>query len=181
MVNGINSFPLIAVPFFILAGSLMNSVGITTRIFDFARANVGRMHRGLGHVSVGASVIFAGMSGAAVVNAGGLGNVEIKVTRIAGYDTDFAVDITAVSSTIGPIIPPSLPLVAYGVVAEPSIGRLFVAGLVTELLMALALMVMVAWYSSRRDYPRHLSFSFGRFGRSFVAAFRSPTSRRCCC
>ncbi|MEC9368309.1 MAG: TRAP transporter large permease subunit, partial [Pseudomonadota bacterium] len=105
MVNGINSFPLIAVPFFILAGHLMNTSGITTKIFIFARAAVGWMHGGLGHVNVGASVIFAGMSGAATADAGGLGNIEIKAMRDAGYDTDFSVGITAASSTIGPIIP----------------------------------------------------------------------------
>ncbi len=149
MVNGINSFPLIAVPFFILAGNLMNSAGITTRIFAFARATVGWMHGGLGHVNVGASVIFAGMSGAAVADAGGLGNIEIKAMRDAGYDTDFAVGITAASSTIGPIIPPSLPLVIYGVIADTSIGKLFAAGIIPGLLMALSLMVMVAFYAKR--------------------------------
>ena len=171
MVNGINSFPLIAVPFFILAGNLMNTAGITTRIFNFARATVGWMHGGLGHVNVGASVIFAGMSGAAVADAGGLGNIEIKAMRDAGYDTDFAVGITAASSTIGPIIPPSLPLVIYGVLADTSIGQLFTAGLLPGLMMALSLMIMVAWYSSRRNYPRDIGFRFGRFARSFVDAF----------
>ncbi|MEO4042969.1 TRAP transporter large permease [Hoeflea sp. CAU 1731] len=171
MVNGINSFPLIAVPFFILAGNLMNSAGITTRIFNFARATVGWMHGGLGHVNVGASVIFAGMSGAAVADAGGLGNIEIKAMRDAGYDTDFAVGITAASSTIGPIIPPSLPLVIYGVLADTSIGQLFTAGLLPGLMMALSLMIMVAWYSRRRNYPRDMGFRFGRFARSFVDAF----------
>ncbi len=171
MVNGINSFPLIAVPFFILAGNLMNTAGITTRIFNFARATVGWMHGGLGHVNVGASVIFAGMSGAAVADAGGLGNIEIKAMRDAGHDTDFAVGITAASSTIGPIIPPSLPLVIYGVLADTSIGQLFTAGLLPGLMMALSLMIMVAWYSRRRNYPRDMGFRFGRFARSFVDAF----------
>ena len=171
MVNGINSFPLIAVPFFILAGNLMNSAGITTRIFAFARASVGWMHGGLGHVNVGASVIFAGMSGAAVADAGGLGNIEIKAMRDAGYDTDFAVGITAASSTIGPIIPPSLPLVIYGVIADTSIGQLFTAGIVPGLMMAISLMVMVAFYAKRRHYPRDQEFSVRRFGSTFVGAF----------
>ena len=171
MVNGINSFPLIAVPFFILAGNLMNSAGITTRIFTFARATVGWLHGGLGHVNVGASVIFAGMSGAAVADAGGLGNIEIKAMRDAGYDTDFAVGITAASSTIGPIIPPSLPLVVYGVIADTSIGQLFVAGLIPGILMAISLMAMVAWYASRRNYPRDVRFSLSRFWSSFIHAF----------
>lgn len=170
MVNGINSFPLIAVPFFILAGSLMNSAGITTRIFAFARAAVGWMHGGLGHVNVGASVIFAGMSGAAVADAGGLGNIEIKAMRDAGYDPDFAVGITAASSTIGPIIPPSLPLVIYGVIADTSIGQLFTAGIIPGFLMAASLMLMVAWYARRRGYPRDQRFSIHRFGTSLMHA-----------
>ncbi len=171
MVNGINSFPLIAVPFFILAGNLMNTAGITTKIFGFARAAVGWMHGGLGHVNVGASIIFAGMSGAAVADAGGLGNIEIKAMREAGYDTDFAVGITAASSTIGPIIPPSLPLVIYGVIADTSIGQLFTAGIIPGLLMALSLMIMVAFYARARKYPRDQRFSIRMFFTSFLDAF----------
>lgn len=170
MVNGINSFPLIAVPFFILAGHLMNTSGITTKIFTFARATVGWMHGGLGHVNVGASVIFAGMSGAAVADAGGLGNIEIKAMREAGYDSDFSVGITAASSTIGPIIPPSLPLVVYGVIANVSIGQLFAAGLVPGLVMALSLMAMVFVFSRMRGYPRDDRFRLGVFGRTFIDA-----------
>ena len=147
MINGVDSFPLLAVPFFILAGNLMNSAGITNRIFDFAKAVVGWMRGGLGHVNIGASVIFAGMSGAAVADAGGLGAIEIKAMKDAKYDADFAVGITAASSTIGPIIPPSLPMVIYGVVAGASIGQLFAAGLIPGLLMAVALMVMVAYFA----------------------------------
>ncbi len=163
MVNGINSFPLIAVPFFIMAGHLMNSAGITTKIFAFARATVGWMYGGLGHVNVGASVIFAGMSGAAVADAGGLGNIEIKAMREAGYDTDFSVGITAASSTIGPIIPPSLPLVVYGVIADTSIGQLFAAGLIPGMLMAFSLMIMVAIFAKLRNYPRDERFQIRLF------------------
>ena len=171
MINGIDSFPLLAIPFFILAGHLMNTAGITTKIFAFARALVGWMHGGLGHVNVGASVIFAGMSGAAVADAGGLGNVEIKAMRDAGYDTDFSVGITAASSTIGPIIPPSLPLVIFGVMASASIGELFAAGLVPGILMALSLMVMVAVYSRRRSYPRDAAFDLCRLWTTLKSAF----------
>ena len=170
MVNGINSFPLIAVPFFIMAGHLMNTAGITTKIFTFARATVGWMHGGLGHVNVGASVIFAGMSGAAVADAGGLGNIEIKAMREAGYDTDFSVGITAASSTIGPIIPPSLPLVVYGVIADTSIGQLFAAGLIPGIIMALALMAMVGVYSRMRSYPRDDRFKLRVFLVTFADA-----------
>lgn len=167
MVNGINSFPLIAVPFFIMAGHLMNSAGITTKIFAFARATVGWMYGGLGHVNIGASVIFAGMSGAAVADAGGLGNIEIKAMREAGYDTDFSVGITAASSTIGPIIPPSLPLVVYGVIADTSIGQLFAAGLIPGMLMAFSLMVMVAIFAKLRNYPRDERFQVRLFLTTF--------------
>ena len=178
MVSGIDSFPLIAVPFFILAGHLMNSAGITTRIFDFAKALVGWMHGGLGHVNIGASIIFAGMSGAAVADAGGLGTIEIKAMRDAGYDDDFSVGITAASSTIGPIIPPSLPLVIYGVMASCSIGELFAAGLIPGLLMGLSLMIMVTLYARKRNYPRDAAFSASRLWDSFKKAFlplQTPT------
>ena len=171
MVNGVNSFPLLAVPFFILAGNLMNTAGITERIFDFAKSLVGWMRGGLGHVNIGASVIFAGMSGAAVADAGGLGAIEIKAMRDANYDAGFSVGITAASSTIGPIIPPSLPMVIYGVVAGASIGQLFAAGFVPGLLMAVALMVMVAFYARRRGYPRDQAFRFSVLGRTFLRAF----------
>lgn len=171
MVNGINSFPLIAIPFFILAGHLMNTAGITNKIFSFARAIVGWMPGGLGHVNVGASVVFAGMSGAAVADAGGLGNVEIKAMKDAGYDTDFSVGITAASSTIGPIIPPSLPLVIYGVIADTSIGQLFAAGLIPGLLMAISLMVMVSWYAKLRNYPKDDCFSLSNLWITFKQAF----------
>ena len=171
MVNGIDSFPLLAIPFFILAGHLMNTGGITQRIFTFARALVGWLPGGLGHVNVGASVIFAGMSGAAVADAGGLGTVEIKAMKDAGYDSDFSVGVTAASSTIGPIIPPSLPLVIFGVMASVSIGDLFAAGLIPGLLMALALMVMVAWYSKKRGYPKDNSFELRRLLSTGKRAF----------
>ncbi len=173
MINGVDSFPLLAIPFFILAGNLMNSAGITERIFDFAKAIFGWMRGGLGHVNVGASVIFAGMSGAAVADAGGLGAIEIKAMRDANYDPGFAVGITAASSTIGPIIPPSLPMVIYGVVAGASIGQLFAAGFIPGLLMALALMAMITFYARRRGYPVDQPFRFSVLGSTFRRAFLS--------
>lgn len=173
MINGVDSFPLLAVPFFILAGNLMNTAGITERIFEFAKAVVGWMRGGLGHVNIGASVIFAGMSGAAVADAGGLGAIEIKAMRDAKYDPGFAVGITASSSTVGPIIPPSLPMVIYGVVAGASIGQLFAAGLIPGLLMAGSLMLMVAWFAHVRGYPRDQAFRIRILGQAFVRAFLS--------
>ncbi|TYB86677.1 TRAP transporter large permease [Oceaniovalibus sp. ACAM 378] len=173
MINGVDSFPLLAVPFFILAGNLMNTAGITERIFNFALAMVGWMRGGLGHVNVGASVIFAGMSGAAVADAGGLGAIEIKAMRDAGYDTKFAVGITAASSTIGPIIPPSLPMVIYGVVAGTSIGQLFVAGFIPGMLMAVSLMIMIAIMARTRGFGRDQEFYWSVLWSTFQRAFLS--------
>ncbi|WP_230531532.1 TRAP transporter large permease [Microvirga roseola] len=171
MVNGVDSFPLLAVPFFIMAGNLMNSAGITKQIYDFAVAAVGWLKGGLGHVNVAGSVIFAGMSGTAVADAGGIGTIEIKAMRDHGYDTRFAVGLTAASSTIGPIIPPSLPLVIYGVVANASINALFVAGIVPGLIMALFTSGMVVIYAYRYGIGRDANFQLGRLGRSFLNAF----------
>ena len=173
MVNGVDSFPLLAIPFFILAGNLMNSAGITNRIFAFATACIGWLRGGLGHVNIIASVLFAGMSGAAVADAGGLGTIEIKAMRDAGYDDDFAVAVTAASSTIGPIIPPSLPMVVYGVMASASVGQLFAAGFIPGLLMAVALMLLVAWYAKKRNYPRDTRFNIRLLGKTFKRAFLS--------
>ncbi len=173
MIGGVDSFPLLAIPFFIFAGHLMNTAGLTTRIFGFAKALVGWLPGGLGHVNIGSSVIFAGMSGAAVADAGGLGLVEIKAMRDAGYDDDFSVGVTAASSTIGPIIPPSLPMVIFGVMASTSIGKLFAAGIVPGVLMAVSLMIMVAWLAKKRNYPRDANFHMGALLTTFQSAFLS--------
>lgn len=159
---GTASFPLLAVPFFILAGNLMNTGGITQRIFDVAQLCVGRIHGGLGHVNVIASMIFAGMSGSAVADAAGLGVVEIRAMTKAGYATRFAAAITAVSSTIGPIIPPSIPFVIYGSLTNVSVGDLFLAGIIPGLLMGVALMAVVAVVARRRNLPRLTERPSGR-------------------
>ncbi|TAG45917.1 MAG: TRAP transporter large permease [Betaproteobacteria bacterium] len=168
MVGGIDSFPLLAVPFFIYAGNLMNSAGITNRIYNFALALVGWLKGGLGHVNVVGSVVFAGMSGTAVADAGGLGTIEIKAMQDHGYPTEFAVGITAASSTLGPIIPPSLPMVIYGVQANTSIGKLFAAGFIPGAIMAMFMMGMVAYYAHVRKYGADIKFSWPRMGRAFV-------------
>lgn len=154
MYASTTSFTLLAIPFFILAGNLMNTGGITARIFRFARALVGHIWGGLGQVNVIASMIFSGMSGAAVADAAGLGMVEMKAMKDHGYDWRFSAAITAASSTIGPVIPPSIPLVIYGYLTEVSVGRLFLAGVIPGGLMGLALMIAVYFVSRRRNYPR---------------------------
>src|SRR5512145_2777298 len=167
MVGGVDSFPLLAVPFFILAGNLMNSSGITNRIYNFALALVGWLKGGLGHVNVVGSVIFAGMSGTAIADAGGLGTIEIKAMRDRGYPTEFALGITAASATLGPIIPPSLPMVIYGVQANVSIGKLFAAGFIPGAVMALLMMALVSYYAYVRKYGADIAFSWPRMGRAF--------------
>src|SRR5260370_40556610 len=123
MISGIDSFPLLAVPFFILAGNLMNNAGITTRIYNFALALVGWLRGGLGHVNVIASMIFAGMSGTAIAEAAGLGTIEIKAMKDQGHPDEFAGGGTAASATMGPIIPPALPLRIYGLLADVSVAQ----------------------------------------------------------
>ena len=166
-----NSFPLLAAPLFILMGNLMNSSGITYRIFDFAKAVVGWMRGGLCQANIIGSVIFAGMSGSAVADAAGLGTVEIEAMKKEGYDAETAGAITAASATIGPIIPPSLPMIVYGVAAETSIGALFIAGIIPGLLMAVALMVMVRHLAIRATCPGIRSKGCGALWIAFRRAF----------
>lgn len=142
MVQTLNNFTLLAIPLFILAANIMNIGSTTTRIFDFATALVGFTKGGLGHANVVASSIFATMSGTAVADAAGLGSIEIKAMKERGYDLGYATGITAASSVIGPILPPSIALVVYGWLANVSIGGLFMAGLLPGILMALLLMGM---------------------------------------
>ena len=152
MLAGPDSFPLLAVPFFILAGNLMNSSGVTLRIFRFARTLVGHIPGGLGHVNVVASMIFAGMSGSAVADAAGLGVMEIKAMHEAGFDDDFSAAITAASATIGPIIPPSIPMVLFGVLSGASVGKLFLGGFIPGVLMGIGLMIGVYIIGKKRNY-----------------------------
>jgi len=168
MVGGVDSFPLLCVPFFIFAGMLMNSSGITERIYDFAVAAVGWMRGGLGMVDVSTSMLFGGISGTAVGDAAGLGTIEVRAMRAHGYDPKFAVGITAASSMLGPLLPPSLPLVVYGVSANASIGQLFLAGIVPGLLVAFCLMGMVRWYAVRHGYGADAQFRLYEMGRTLA-------------
>ena len=167
MASGVDSFPLLCVPFFIFAGLLMNTAGITERIYDFAVAAVGWMRGGLAQVNVIGSVIFAGMSGTAVGDAAGLGTIEVRAMKAHGYDPKFAVGITAASSMLGPLLPPSLPLVIYGVSANASIGQLFAAGIVPGLLLATCLMSMVYYYARVRGYGADAAFRVSEMARTF--------------
>lgn len=151
--NGTTGFTMLAIPFFILAGNLMNTGGITDRIFNFAKAMVGHWPGGLGQVNIVSSVIFSGMSGAAVADAAGLGMIEMKAMDDAGFDHKFSAGITAASSTIGPVIPPSIPFVVYSTCSGVSVAKLFAAGFIPGALMALAMAVCVYVISVRKHFP----------------------------
>jgi TRAP-type C4-dicarboxylate transport system permease large subunit len=168
MVSGIDSFPLLAVPFFILAGNLMNNAGITNRIYNYALALVGWLKGGLGHVNVVGSVVFAGMSGTAIADAAGLGTVEIKAMRDHGYSKEFAVGVTAASATLGPIIPPSLPFVIYGMMANVSVGALFLAGILPGLMMALLMMVTVAYFAHKNGWGSDIGFVWSKVLKALI-------------
>lgn len=171
MFAAVDSFPLMAVPFFVLVGQVMNAGGITDRIFVFANCLVGHVRGGLGHVNILASLLMSGMSGSAVADASGLGQVEIRAMVQQGYDRQFAAAITAASATIGPIVPPSIPFVIFGAITGTSISQLLLAGILPGLLMGAALMFITAWLSRKRGYPVQARASVREVGRTFVGAF----------
>lgn len=154
LIDSVNSFSLLSVPFFILTGILMNSSGITTRIFNFAKAVFGHYTGGMGHVNISASLIFSGMSGSALADAGGLGQMEIKAMRDAGYDDDICGGLTAASCIIGPLVPPSIAMIIYGVIANQSIADLFLAGFIPGVILTIALMIMNYIVCKKRGYKR---------------------------
>ena len=154
LYTGVNSFTLLSIPLFLLAAKLMNTGSITKKLFAFCMKVVGWLPGGLGHVNVLCSVVFAGMSGTAVSDAGGLGSIEIKAMNENGFDNDFSCCVTAASSTLGPIIPPSIPLVVYATVSGASVGAMFMAGIIPGVVMALLMMAVVTIYAIIRHYPR---------------------------
>lgn len=169
---GLESFVLLAIPLFVLTGNLMNRGGIATRIFDFALDLVGHIRGSLGHVNILSSIIFAGMSGVAQADAAGLGTVEIREMRRAGYDASFSAAVTAASAIIGPIIPPSVIIVIYAALTNASVPKLFLAGIVPGAIIGLLLMLLVYFLArtGRIAAPVRPRSSIGRLVRSFVRA-----------
>ena len=151
--NSLLSFPFLAVPLFILAGNIMNTIGVTEHIFSFAKIFVGRIRGALGQVNIIASLIFSGMSGAALADIGGLGNIEIKVMNEQGYKPEDSAAVTLASSTIGPIFPPSIPMIIYASVAQVSGVKMLIAGILPGLLITLLLMLLVLYLSHKNQWP----------------------------
>lgn len=171
LVDSLNSFSLISVPFFILTGILMNGAGITEKIFNFAKAILGHYTGGMAHVNVAASLIFSGMSGSAIADAGGLGQLEIKAMRDEGYDDDLCGGITAASCIIGPLVPPSISMIIYGVIANQSIAKLFLAGFVPGVLTTIALMIMCYAICKKRGYKKAKKATFKEQVQAFKDSF----------
>lgn len=167
MFNGVDSFVLTALPFFIFAGGLMSAGGITHKIIDFSLALIGRMRGGLGHVNIMASMVFGGISGSATADTAAIGSILIPAMNKRGYPNHFSGGITVASSTIGIIIPPSIPMVIYAVVAGVSIGRLFLAGAIPGILVGLSMMVVCYILSVKKGYPAEKKASIGEVLKNF--------------
>src|SRR3954462_4854885 len=150
----LDSFPLVAVPVFLFVGSVMNSAGISRYIYRFADTAVGRLPGGLAQVNIFGSLIFAGMSGSALADIGGLGRIEIDAMRSKGFSAPFSAAVTSSSAIVGPIFPPSIPLIIYGTVTGVSVIQLLLGGILPGLLCVLMLMLMTGWLAIRRKYPR---------------------------
>ena len=171
MLYGVNNFTLLTIPAFLLIGKLMNATGITDRIFNIARTMVGHFKGGLAHVNIVASIIFSGMSGSAVADAGGLGAVEIKAMTDDGYPKEFSAAVTGASATIGPIIPPSIAAVIYGALANASIGKIFIGSIIPGFMMGLGMMILVAIISHIKQYPTKKKASFKEFAIALKKGF----------
>lgn len=170
MYAGMDVFVLLSIPGFILAGNLMNQGGITQRIIRFANALIGWVRGGLGLTNIAASMLFGGITGTAVADAASIGGVMIPGMKKAGYPGDFSAAVTAASSTVGPIIPPSVPMIIVGALSGISVGKMFLAGAVPGILMGVAMMVTCYWISVRRDFPRQEWQGWGEVVRSFGGA-----------
>jgi C4-dicarboxylate transporter, DctM subunit len=171
MYAGIDVFVLLSIPGFILAGNLMNASGITGRIIAFCNAILGHIRGGLGLANVGASMLFGGISGTAIADTASIGSVMIPAMEKEGYDTDFSCAVTATSSTIGPIIPPSLPMIIAATLTGLSVGKLFIAGIIPGLLLGLGLMLVTYLISVKRKYPKNKRVPFLTMAKSFYQAF----------
>lgn len=171
MFTGLNNFVLIAIPMFILTAEVMNRTSVSDRIFKFCNALVGYIPGGMGHVNIATSIIFAGMSGSAVADVGGIGHLSYKAMVEKGFDKEFSACVTIASSTVGPIIPPSIPAVVYAMVANISVGRLLIAGLIPGLLMGLVMMGYCAFVSIRRHYPKNERLPFRLMIRDILFSF----------
>ena len=162
MFVGLDTFTLIAVPLFIMTGRLMALGGITRDLINVSKVLVGFMKGGLAYINIVASMLFAGITGSAAADTSSVGGILIPAMVDKGYDTDFSVAVTATSSTIGVMIPPSIPMVVYGVAANASIGKLFLGGIIPGILVGVVLLVVSAVIAKKRDYPRDESFSFNQ-------------------
>lgn len=171
MVSGTSNFTMLAVPLFMAVGELMNATGVTERLFAFADCLVGHIRGGLAHVNILASLFFSGVSGSAAADAAGLGNIEIKAMKDKGFDADFAVGITAASSIIGPIFPPSGPLLLFGTLASISVGSLFVGGVTVGIIMTVFLMVTVYIISKGKNYPVRERAKLPELWKTFKSSF----------
>jgi C4-dicarboxylate transporter DctM subunit len=176
MVMGVESYELMAVPLYMLAAHIMNSMGLTMRIFKFTKALVGHFTGGTAHVNILSSLIFSGMSGSALADASGIGSVLIKAMKDEGYDAEFSAAVTGASATIGPIFPPSIPMVLIGAVAGISIGKLFIGGVIPGILMAIYMSIVSYILSKKRHYPRREKAKWGELWRSFKDAFPALTT-----
>ncbi|MCG8564074.1 MAG: TRAP transporter large permease, partial [Desulfobacterales bacterium] len=171
MLGTFESFTLLAIPLFMLAGQIMNMGGVTERLFDFCKKLVGHVPGGLGHVNIVSSLIFAGMSGSATADAAGLGTIEINYMKSEGYDPAFAAAVTAASSTVGTVMPPSLGFVIYGAMTGTSIAGLFIAGIVPAMLMTFAQMFIVYVEAKKRNFKVYPRATFAMIIAAFAKSF----------
>jgi tripartite ATP-independent transporter DctM subunit len=171
MVSGVDSFVFLAVPLFILAAQTMNESGITDKLFNFSNKLVGHIPGGLGHVNIVSSIIFSGMSGSALADTSGIGYLSYKSMTDRGFDKPFSAALTISSATVGPIIPPSIIMVIYAVIANTSVGKLFVAGIIPGLLLGLALMIYTFLIGEKKHFPREAKPSLSELLSSFLASF----------